>query len=578
MLLWFELGLSIAAVLLAIYSPGLGSAFLGTAERTFTRLAHRQRLSLLAVGVLALASRAAVLPVLPVPEPRLNDEFSHLLLADTLAHSRLTNPTPPMWIHFETFHVIMRPTYASMYPPAQGVSLALGQALGRQPFLGVCLSVAIMCTAICWMLQGWFSPGWALLGGLIAVARLGVFSYWADSYWGGAMAATGGALVLGALRRIMRSERRRDALLMGIGLAILANSRPYEGLIFSLPAAAALFIWFVRRKGPSFSTSIRRVIVPLSLALVLAAGATGYYCWRVTGNPFRLPQQVDRDTYAVAPYFLWQSPRPEPVYHHKELRDFYLHNELNFYLGLHNSENLISALIVRTVQLWCFYLGPALTLPLLLSISTLPLGFRAKRCGWDARFLLLAGMVSIAGLAVEVFFFPHYAAPMTCLIFAFLLMAMRRLRRWEWRGRPIGVSLTRAVPVICLVMLVLRAGAAPLHLSLAPDWPPTWYNLPPVKTDRARIQAVLDRQSGEHLVIVRYQPQSQSKYDWVYNEADIESAKIVWARDMGRAANRELIDYFNHRHAWLVEPDEAPPKLSPYQAQPNANEGGPHDE
>jgi hypothetical protein len=578
MLLWIELGLSITSVLLAISSPGFRSAFLGNAERRFLRLAHRQRTSLLAVGVLALASRAAVLPVLPVPQPHLNDEFSHRLLADTLTHGRLSNPTHPMWIHFETFHVIMRPTYASMYPPAQGFSLALGQVLFRQPFVGVCLSVAIMCTAICWMLQGWFSPGWALLGGLIAVARLGVFSYWADSYWGGAAAATGGALVLGALRRIMRFERRRDALLMGVGLAILANSRPYEGLLFSLPAALALFIWLRRRKGPAFSMSIRRVIAPLLLVLVLAAGATGYYCWRVTGSPFRMPQQVDRDTYAVAPYFLWLSPRPQPVYHHKELRDFYLHNELDFYLGLRNTESLASAWIVRTVQFWCFYLGPALTLPLLLSISSLPLGFRAKRCGWEGRFLLWTGTLSIAGLAMEVFFFPHYAAPMTCLILAFVLIAMRRVRSWTWRGNPIGVSLTRAVPVICLVMLVLRAGAAPLHLSLAPDWPPTWYNLPPVKTERARIQAELDRQPGEHLVIVRYHPQSQSKYDWVYNEADIDSAKIVWARDMGRSADRELIDYFNYRHAWLIEPDEVPPRLSPYQAQPDRNEGIPRHE
>ena len=578
MLLWIELGLSIASVVVAICSPRLGSRFFSEAERSFVRLAHKQRLSLLAVGVVALASRAAVLPVLPVPQPHFNDEFSHLLLADTLAHARLANPTPPLWIHFETFHVIMRPTYASMYPPAQGYSLALGQILVRQPFVGVCVSVALMCTTICWMLQGWFAPEWALLGGLLAVARFGVFSYWADSYWGGAMAAIGGALVFGALPRIMRFGCTRHALLMGIGLAILANSRPYEGLIFSLPAAFALLVWLLRTKGPAFSMSIRRVILPLALVLVLAAGATGFYCWRVTGNPFRMPQQVDRDTYAVAPYFLSLSPRPQPVYHHKEMRDFYLHNELDFYLGLQKAESLVSALIVRMVHLWCFYLGPALTLPLLMSIASCPLGFRAKNWPSDARFLLWASGVSLAGLAMEVFFYPHYAAPMTCLILALLLMAMRRVRSWEWRGKPVGVFLTRAVPAICLVMLCLRAGAAPLHLSLAPDWPPTWYNLPSVKTERARIQAELAGRPGEHLVIVRYQPQSQSKYDWVYNEADIQKAKIVWARDMGAASNRELIDYFKYRHAWLMEPDEVPPRLSPYRAQPTPDEGSPEHE
>jgi hypothetical protein len=573
MLLWTELGLAVVAVILAVCSPRLGSTWFGNAERRFLSLARKQRLSVLAVGILALASRAVVLPVLPVPQPYINDEFSHLLLADTLAHGRLTNPTPPMWIHFETFHVIMRPTYASMYPPAQGFFLAAGRVLAGQPFVGVCLSVAIMCAAICWMLQGWLPPGWALLGGLIAVARFGVFSYWASSYWGGASAAIGGALVLGALPRITRFERTRDALLLGIGLAILANSRPYEGLIFSLPVAVALLTWLPKRKRPLIWSSARRVFLPLSVVLVLAAGATGYYCWRVTGNPLRMPQQVDRDTYAVAPYFLWQSPRPQPIYHHKEMRDFYLHNELDFYTTNRTPGRIIAVFAMKLFELWLFYVGPALTAPLVIAIATLPMGFGWRDFSREVRFLFCAGSVSIAGFAIEVFFYPHYAAPMTCLILAVLLVAMRRARAWEWRGRPAGVFLTRAVPVICLVLLFLRAGAAPLRVSLAPDWPPTWYNLPPVKTDRARVEAELDRHPGEHLVIVRYKPQSPSKYEWVYNEADIDKAKIVWARDMGVAANSKLIDYFKHRNTWLIEPDEVPPKLSPYPAQPSTRSG-----
>jgi hypothetical protein len=50
----------------------------------------------------------------------------------------------------------------------------------------------------------------------------------------------------------------------------------------------------------------------------------------------------------------------------------------------------------------------------------------------------------------------------------------------------------------------------------------------------------------------------------VYNGADIDAAKVVWARDMGRDRNRELLEYFANRRVWLLEPDQSPPYLVSY--------------
>jgi len=568
MLIWIELGLVLLSIPLALFSPYFGSSWFCIAEHNFAALARHRRLSILVVGLVALAARAAVLPVLPIPQPQINDEFSHLLLADTLAHGRLANPTPPMWIHFETFHVIMHPTYASMYPPAQGALLAAGELLAHLPFLGVWLSTSALCAMICWMLQAWMPPTWALIGGLIAVVRIGVFSYWANSYWGGAASALGGALLLGTLPRIVARLRSRDALLLGLGLTILANSRPYEGLVISLPVAAALVSWICNKKGPELRLAIRRVIAPLALALMVAAACTAYYFWRVTGNPFRMPQQVDRDTYGIAPYFLWQSPHPAPQYHYEVLRNFYTRNELNFYRETQTFTGLAAVWIVRILHTWFFYLGPALTFPLLMALAMARYGIRWGTLHWQTKFIFIASMVSIAGLGSEVFFFPHYAAPMTGLLYIVVLAALRRLHAWRWNNKPTGMFLARAVPAICLLLLVLRAGAAPLHIPLTPDWPPTWYNGLSANTDRARVQAELDGSEGKHLVIVRYRPDSKLQYDWVYNKALIDKAKTIWARDMGASQNQELIEYFKDRHVWLIEPDENPPRLVPYSSQP----------
>ena len=189
------------------------------AERAFVRFAGNKKTAMVAIGVAAILVRIALLHWMPVPQPKVHDEFSYLLAADTFAHGRLANPPHPLWIFFDTFHVIQHPTYASMYPPAQGMMLAIGKLLGN-PWIGVLLSVAAMSMAITWMLQGWMPPGWALLGGVLVLSQVGIFSYWMNSYWGGAVAAIGAAMVLGALPRIWERQRPRDAILFGVGAGI----------------------------------------------------------------------------------------------------------------------------------------------------------------------------------------------------------------------------------------------------------------------------------------------------------------------------------------------------------------------
>jgi hypothetical protein len=562
-LMLIEAGLTAIALAIPFALPRLANAWFSRIERAFGRLAQSRAKAVAAVGLAALLLRLAIIPLCPIPLPFIPDDFSFLLAANTFAQGHLTNPTPAMWIHFESIHITMQPTYMSMYFPSVGLVLAAGKVLFGNPWFGILLSCALMCAAICWMLQAWLPPTWALLGGVLAILRLALFTYWINTYSaGGAVAALGGALVLGALPRLTKTPRLRYGILLAIGIALLAITRPYEGLLLCLPAAAFLAHWLLFGKNrPSAATLIR--ISALPLAILIAAGSwMAYYDYRAFGKPTTLPYSVNRATYAVAPYYVWQSARPEPAYHHDVLRNFYTQNELTAFNKIHKLSGFLPETLFKLLRCFEFYAGIALLPPLIMMRRV----FRDRRI----RFLIWCVLLLAAGMMIEIFFIPHYVAPFTAAFYAIGLQATRHLRVWAPGDQPVGKTMVRLLVTVCLLLACMRLFPGPLKLALpqypASNWTDRWYGPDHFGTERAAIETNLEQMPGQQLILVRYSPLHNPLNEWVYNAPDIDHSKVVWAREMDAPHNLELMHYYPGRKVWLVEPDNNPAAVAPYPA------------
>lgn len=532
--------IELAGVDATVHKVRLGAVLV----RGYQALARREMLACGFILILTLGLRAALLPWLAVPQPVIHDEFSYLLAADTYAHGRLANPPHPLWQHFESFQILQQPTYASKYQPLQGLVLAFGQKFFGLPWAGVYLSMGLLCAALCWMLQGWIAPEWAFLGALLCVLRVGVLSYWMNSYLGGAVPGIGGALALGAIVRIWRRKQFGHAVTWALGLAILVLSRPYDAAVVGVASAAMLY-WILRKNHAPLGTIALRVALPALLVLLLCMAGVGYNNYRVTGHALTLPYQVHDGQYAMATMFAIMPLRAEPAYRHPVMRKFWA--EWNVRQWTFARENPLENMLVKLHGFDDFFFAFwILSIPVLLWPYAL---VTVEECA--TVFFLVVFVLMIAPLIA---IGPHYGAAFAGVFYLRYLQNLQRL--WSWR--PAG-----RVAAGVLMALLLGDG---LGLTWSRDLASRGFALREASAGFARhgMQQTLEAMPGPQLVLVRYGPQHDAQNEWVYNGANIDASRVVWAREMGAQQDRELLDYFHDRQVWLLEPDRSPPRLSPY--------------
>ncbi|HEY0157326.1 MAG TPA: hypothetical protein VGF28_08585 [Thermoanaerobaculia bacterium] len=502
------------------YAPPLPGLFDRIAA-AFDRLAERRLLATALVVLLAMSWAASSwLLRSGIPQPAMHDDHAVLLGGKMFANGRAAYPTHPLWPHFEQFHVLQVPKYASKYPLGNELLLALGIRLTGIPLMGAMVAAGLACAAVFWALLAALPPRWALAGAM-ATAIHPLLLNWSQSYRGGGLAAAGGALLIGATLRMATAPSPRLGAIAGAGLAMLATSRPYEGVV--LAAGCALGLLCHRRRG---------LLVPAAVAVlvvaVLALLPIALHNRAVTGSYTTLPWQAYARQYDPAPQFVWEKAGPVPRYRNEEFRYIY---EIDYRKKFDRvtAPGGLWQEIDRKIYFMQWMLTadpetrrPALQWPIFLfPLALLPVAL------WRDRYARMAAVMIVvfafAPLSQFVNILTHYLAPVTAAVALMMMLLLRRMSVHH-RGRWLAVA-------IFLTFLV--------HAGSLLGW--TQRN-----SAERRAKAVAAAGEGKHLFLV-----APDVFDVVYNGPDIDQQRVLWARDLGD--NRALLAYYSDRKVWRVE-------------------------
>lgn len=532
---------------LALARPETGSRLFSAIERYVSSIASRPVRSLFVIGSLAILLRASILPWAGSPYPHSWDDLSIYFQAQTLASGRWANPTHPFWEHFETMYITHVPSYASMYFPGRGIAAALGLLIADSAWIGVWFSVVLMCMATTWMLQAWVPLPFAFAGGLIVVLRYATFSHYINGYTAAPTSALGAMLVIGALPRILKNPSVGLGFLLGIGMAVLMITRPFEGMLVCVPVALVLLRQLFRARLNDASAMIAKVLVPSSAAVLVGGLILALSNQAVTGSATTTPYGWFRTLYAQAPALLISQPivpirGPEvtPPYFEEAIA-----KEAEPHIERTSPQRIARNILGKTFHTWNYYIGA------LLSVAFAAGLYHCRK----NRFIVGSGVLYFAGFMLITWNFPQYTAPLLPLLMILIMSGFWILRRLKIEGRPTGLFLTRAMISASVLNLVLPVAATIVEPRLL-ETSGFYTHCCTTATTKTIKQLATDdvlRHSAKALVLVKSRREGPHHTKLVYNEPDIDKSPVVWAHSLGEAKDNKLMTYFADRDVWEIE-------------------------
>lgn len=491
--------------------------------RRFTR---RPQVAWLILAASFVIARLLLLPVVPAPEPKVHDEFGYLLAADAFVHGHLAAPSPTHPEAFSAAHLLITPAYASIYQPGQGLLLAAGQFVFGHPWASVLLSTALFLFLLCWAAAPWLPSHWTLATGMLAWCFFFLRHDWAESYWGGSLAACGGALMLGVLGRVLRGDWRFPWFAAGLGAVVLLLTRPYEGGAFGLAIAAVLLWQAWRFDSADRRRLLLRIVLPSAVMITATLAALGWYNAQITGNPLELPYVEYSRQYSMTPPLWLMSTYGEKTYvdearaaiHQRDLKDY------RAILNMPWPKRIVYQILkLAIMNLWNQFQAVSLLL-FALPLAALHPRFR------PIKFLVAAGFLT---LFFEVWMLSHYGAPFTAVQYIAIIAMIRMLWFRMAAAKRVGLLFVPALTLVLVPLVVSWASA----LMKEPN-------------PRAEFIRKLEQTGDRHLVFTEYAPGWSTDSEWVYNGFNFNERSVMFARWLGEDEMLAVANDFPGRKLW----------------------------
>ena len=523
---WPRWGIILGVGLLTLITPAAGNfgriaAWLNVASP------WRRRMTTLLVGMFAFAYFVATAFLQQRDMfPKTHDECSYAIGAHIVAAGRLWMPRHPLADFFESFYILAKPAYCSIYFPGTAMLFAPGVWLHLPGWVIPCLCCAGAAAALHLLITELVDDAAGLLAAILLISLTWFRTFTILMMAQGPMLLAGLLILIVALQW-MKLPNWKWALLLGVLAGWAGIIRPVDTLAFAIPVAVLV----IARRNRTAIVSVLGMLPFVAIQLVFNVGVTSH----VAQTPYTLYLQRYQPgsvfgVHAFDPDAAPQSTLPQMQ------KDYALSRT---YLQRHTPGNFIKPwLFTQTPE--GFPPRPAYlamiadtTLPARWLLLLLPVGLLGLT---DRRRIACAAVLPIfIGLYIlNPFFLEHYAIPLIGSVVLLVILGVRQLVIAVPRLR---IAVTAMVLATCITALwevnhlIEREPAKQISDEALPS---------------GLLRKANDLLSGEPaIVLFKFNPKGNWKAEPVYN-TDVawpDDAEVVRAHDLGDR-DRELIDYY----------------------------------